>query len=93
MRDRASDREKFFITMTYGLQVTGNLEKVQGTCEAWGQAYPRELEPKRFLTLMDVVSGRHDQMLDKTISLAELYPDFAVSYYPGPQSRPPGLRC
>ena len=29
LRDRASDREKFFITATYELQVTGNLEKAR----------------------------------------------------------------
>ncbi len=33
LRDRASDREKFFITATYDVQVTGNLEKAQQTCE------------------------------------------------------------
>ena len=27
LRDRASDQEKFFITLSYDLQVTGNLEK------------------------------------------------------------------
>src|SRR5271157_357359 len=40
LRDRASDREKFFITASYDLQVTENLEKAQQTCEAWAQAYP-----------------------------------------------------
>ena len=29
LRDRASDREKFFITASYELHVTGNLEKAQ----------------------------------------------------------------
>jgi eukaryotic-like serine/threonine-protein kinase len=38
LRDRASDREKLFITASDSLQVTGNLEKAQEVCE-----YGREL--------------------------------------------------
>ena len=33
LRDRASDLEKFYITATYDLQVTGNLERARETCE------------------------------------------------------------
>jgi hypothetical protein len=40
LRDRASDREKFFITASYELHVTGNLEKAQQTCESWVRTYP-----------------------------------------------------
>ena len=42
LRDRASDREKFFITAIYETQVTGDLEKARTTCEEWAQTYPRE---------------------------------------------------
>jgi eukaryotic-like serine/threonine-protein kinase len=45
LRDRASDREKFFIAATYETQVTGNLEKALKTCELWIQTYPREKNP------------------------------------------------
>ena len=41
MRDRVSDREKFFIDFTYDRQVTGNLEKAYQTLELWNQTYPR----------------------------------------------------
>jgi tetratricopeptide (TPR) repeat protein len=34
LRDRASDTEKFFITASYDIDVTGNLEKAQQSCEA-----------------------------------------------------------
>ena len=33
LRDRVSDREKFFIDFTYDRQVTGNLEKAYQTLE------------------------------------------------------------
>ena len=38
LRDRASEQEKFFISASYDMQVTGNLEKAQQTCELWAQA-------------------------------------------------------
>ena len=37
LRDRASDNEKFFITASYEMQVTGNMEKARETCELWAQ--------------------------------------------------------
>ena len=42
LRDRVSDRERFFIDFTYDRQVTGNLEKAYQTLELWLQTYPRE---------------------------------------------------
>src|SRR5581483_12025918 len=42
LRDRVSDREKFFIDFSYARQVTGNLEKAYQTLESWLQTYPRE---------------------------------------------------
>ncbi len=59
LRDRASDRERFFITASYDIQVTGNLEKAQQTCEAWAQTYPREkLGPHGFLGAIIYPQGR-----------------------------------
>ena len=46
LRDRVSDREKFFIDFTYDRQVTGNLEKAYQTLELWLQTYPRGGAPK-----------------------------------------------
>jgi len=41
LRDRVSDRERFYIDFTYDRQVTGNLEKAYKTLELWSQTYPR----------------------------------------------------
>ena len=41
LRDRVSDREKFFIDFPYDRQMTGNLEKAYQTLELWLQTYPR----------------------------------------------------
>ena len=45
LRDRVSDRERFFIDFTYDRQVTGNLEKAYQTLELWLQTYPRGEKP------------------------------------------------
>ena len=45
LRDRVSDRERFFIDLTYNRQVTGNLEKAYHTLELWLQTYPRGPQP------------------------------------------------
>jgi len=52
VRDRVSYREKFFITASYDIDVTGNLERLQQTCELWTQTYPREVAGHGFLGAM-----------------------------------------
>ena len=44
LRDRVSDRERFYILMLYDRQVTGNLQKELQTLEAWVQMYPRDID-------------------------------------------------
>ena len=81
LRDRASDREKFFITASYDLQVTGNLEKAQQTCGAWAQTYPREWEPHAFLGgIIYSVSGKYEKAVEETKKAIDLDPDFAIGY-------------
>ncbi|MGA7415036.1 MAG: protein kinase [Bryobacteraceae bacterium] len=80
LRDRTSDQEKFFIASSYDLQVTGNLEKAQQTCEAWAQTYPRELMAPRFLGLIYFVSGQYEKSIEETRKSIELEPDFGPGY-------------
>jgi tetratricopeptide (TPR) repeat protein len=42
LRDRATDRDRFFIMTIYDRQVTGNLEKEGQTLRLWAQTYPRD---------------------------------------------------
>ena len=81
LRDRASDAEKFFITASYDLQVTGNLDKVQQTCEAWAQTYPRERAPHTFLAaIIHPVSGKYAEAIEEGKKALELDPDSAFGY-------------
>jgi len=41
LRDRVTDRERFYIDFVYERDVTGNLEKAYKTLELWSHTYPR----------------------------------------------------
>ena len=43
LRERVSEREKFYITSHYESFVTGNLEAARKTYELWTQTYPRDV--------------------------------------------------
>ena len=57
LRNHASDRERFFIALSYDLQVTGNLEKARRTGALWGQTYPRAREAHAFLSMPPPVAA------------------------------------
>jgi len=81
LRDRASDNEKFFISASYDMQVTGNLEKAQQTCELWAQTYPRAMIPHAFLSgIIYPVSGKYEKAVEESRKAIEFDPDFAIGY-------------
>src|SRR5208282_1394990 len=50
LRDRTSEPEKYFISASFNIVVTGNMEKAEQSCELWSQAYPRSPVPHMFLS-------------------------------------------
>jgi tetratricopeptide (TPR) repeat protein len=81
LRDRASDREKFFITASYELHVTGNLEKAQQTCESWVRTYPREIIPHAFLAgIIYSASGEYEKAVEEDKKAIEIDPDSGIGY-------------
>lgn len=82
LRDRASDREKFFITVNYEILVTGNMEAAQSTAETWARAYPREASPHHVLSgVVHKSAGRYETALVEAQKSIKLDPDFWVGYY------------
>jgi eukaryotic-like serine/threonine-protein kinase len=82
LRDRTSDRERFFITASYEALVTGNLEKARQTCETWAQTYPRDALPRIMLSgYLNKVAARYGRAAAEAREAIELDPDFAVGYY------------
>jgi len=81
LRDRAGDREKFFITANYDLNVTGNLEKAQQTCELWAQTYPRDKQPHGLLSsLVYQELGKYEKSIEQARIAIGIDPDFAPGY-------------
>ena len=81
LRDRASDQEKFFISLNYDLQVTGNLEKAQQTCGLWTQAYPRAWLPHALLSGGVYPNlGKYEKSVDEAKIAIGIDPDFSIGY-------------
>ena len=81
LRDRASDQERFFISLTYELQVTGNLEKAEQICDLWVRAYPRASLPHGLLAggIYPSIGKREESVEEAKIAIG-LDPDFSIGY-------------
>ena len=81
LRDRASDQERFFITLSYDLQVTGNLEKGQQASALWVQAYPRAWVPHGLLSGdIHVARGKWEESVEEGKIALGIDPDFSIGY-------------
>ncbi len=81
LRNRVTDRERFFVTFSYDRQVTGNLEKARETCELWARAYPRDIAPPSFLSgMISVALGRYETAIQEGQRAIELDPDQPWGY-------------
>jgi serine/threonine protein kinase/Tfp pilus assembly protein PilF len=83
LRDRTSDREKFFITFTYHRQVTGNLEKAFQTLELWAQTYPRgaDPDPRHLLAGLSAQgTGRFERSIEQAPKDIAADPGFVFGY-------------
>jgi DNA-binding winged helix-turn-helix (wHTH) protein/tetratricopeptide (TPR) repeat protein len=81
LRDRASDREKFFITAYYFGRATGNQEKAQQVCEEWAQTYPRDFLPHAFLSgFVYPVLANYEKTGEESRKTIELDPDKGIGY-------------
>ncbi len=81
LRDRASDQEKFFISVTYELQVTGNREKAQQACDLWAQAYPRAWLPHALLSGgIYPQLGKYEKSVEEAKIALGIDPDFSIGY-------------
>jgi tetratricopeptide (TPR) repeat protein len=84
LRDRVTDRERFFIDFTYDRQVTGNLEKAYQTLESWQRTYPRGEAPNSALSLLSGLSthgtGRFERAIEASLEQMAIDPDFGLNY-------------
>ncbi len=83
LRERVSDRERFFIDFTYYRQVTGNLEKAYQTLELWLQTYPRGPQPNPQGLLGGLAThgtGRFERAIEVSRQLIVDEPRFLYGY-------------
>jgi len=85
LRDRVSERERYFIDFLYDRQVTGNLEKAYQTLESWLQTYPRGGEPPTTQDLLGGISthgtGRFERAIEMEQKEIADKPDFYFGYH------------
>jgi len=84
LRQRASEREQFFINFNYDREVTGNLEHAFQTLELWEQTYPRRAAPPDPMELLGGLStkgtGRWEIALESARKTIAVYPDVFIGY-------------
>jgi len=80
LRERVSEREKFYIESHYYQYVTGDLEKARQAYELWAQAYPRDLVPPNNLSVIYENLGEYDKALAESREALRLDPESGASY-------------
>jgi eukaryotic-like serine/threonine-protein kinase len=74
LKDRASERERFYISSHYYSEVTGELDKSIAMYEQWRQTYPRDTVPRDNLALGYAATGQHDKALASALEGMQLDP-------------------
>jgi len=81
LRSRASEAEKYFITVSYHVTATGNMEKAEQSAELWMQAYPRSELPHTFLAGIILSElGHFDRAAEEAAEAIRLNPNFPIAY-------------
>jgi tRNA A-37 threonylcarbamoyl transferase component Bud32/Tfp pilus assembly protein PilF len=84
LRERVSDRERFYIESHYYHFVTGDLETARQTYELWAQTYPRDFVAPTNLSVIDGLLGQYDKALEQSLRLdpdnGEAYANLVSSY-------------
>jgi tetratricopeptide (TPR) repeat protein len=81
LRERTNDRERFFITASYDLVVTGDIERARQTCILDIRAYPRDANIHGFLAgMVYPLLGQYDKAIQESKKVVELNPEIGFGY-------------
>jgi tetratricopeptide (TPR) repeat protein/predicted Ser/Thr protein kinase len=80
LKDRASEREKLYISAHYYSEGTGELDKAVAIYEQWKQTYPRETVPWDNLALLYQSAGQPEKSLANASEAMRLDPKDKFSY-------------
>ena len=80
LRERASEREKFYIASQYYLEVTGEMEKANQLYQQWLESYPRDYLPYANLAYDYTVTGQYEKGTGVGREAIRLRPDSPLLY-------------
>ncbi len=80
LRDRVSEREKYYISCTYFTLVTGELEKAIQQYELWIRDYPRDYVAQTNLGVNYFTMGQFERAADVTREALRLEPASILGY-------------
>jgi eukaryotic-like serine/threonine-protein kinase len=80
LQERASERERFYISAHYYENVTGETEKSIQTYEQWKQTYPRDTVPYGNLAIRYSEIGQHEKALSNASDDMRLDPKDRFAY-------------
>jgi tetratricopeptide (TPR) repeat protein len=80
LRDRASERERLYITAHYYAQATGELDKQIATYELWRKTYPHDYTPTLNLSIAYNNAGEPEKALELALEALNLAPDSPRTY-------------
>jgi tetratricopeptide (TPR) repeat protein len=80
LRQKVSERERFYIEGHYQIDVTENLETARRTCDLWTQAYPRDDYPLILSAWIYEKLGNYDQTLASEQGSLKLNPASGLAY-------------
>jgi eukaryotic-like serine/threonine-protein kinase len=80
LRDRVSERERFYISARYYMDVLDDGERAIEVLELWKQTYPRDFVPRTNLSARYSAIGRYQEALEEAREGVRLNPDAGVAY-------------
>jgi eukaryotic-like serine/threonine-protein kinase len=80
LKDRASERERFYISAHYYNEGTGQIEKALATYEQWKDTYPRDTVPSDNLALGYHQTGQQEKALAAASEAMRLDPRDGFAY-------------
>jgi len=79
LRDRVSERERFYISEKYVTYVTGDRDEAINVEKAWAQSYPNDYIPHNNLGAGYNLIGRYEEALNESREAVRLSPDNATA--------------
>jgi eukaryotic-like serine/threonine-protein kinase len=80
LKDRASERERFYIQSHYYENLAGDLDKTIASYDEWRRVYPRDTIPLNNLSITYLLTGEPEKVLQLSLEEMKLDPESSFSY-------------